>query len=61
MEDVSVLEPVIVIPNAHGDPTKPKRQTKKTNVSVPKTVTSIIYPSSQPYGLVSSGAADGCA
>jgi len=61
MEDVSVMEPVIVIPNAHGDPTKPTRRTKKTDVPVPKTVTSIIYPDSQPYGLVSSGAANGCA
>ncbi|KAF5364003.1 hypothetical protein D9756_000821 [Leucocoprinus leucothites] len=64
-----VLEPVVVILNAHGSPTAPKPKTeakpkarnakKLTSVPMPKTVTSLLYPESQSYGLVSSSASDG--
>ncbi|KAJ3562649.1 hypothetical protein NP233_g9441 [Leucocoprinus birnbaumii] len=61
VEGVYVSEPVIVIPNAHEAPTKTKSRkgSKLTSTPVTKAVTNIIYPSTQPYGLVSSGSSDG--
>jgi denticleless len=58
-DDSYVLEPVIVIPGAHEDQTKPKVRKTKKNISKPKTVTSLVYPDGEPYGLISSGAFDG--
>lgn len=58
-DDLYVLEPVIVIPGAHEDPTKPKVRKTKKNMPRPKTVTSLVYPEGEPYGLISSGAFDG--
>jgi denticleless len=58
-DDSYVLEPVMVIPGAHEDPTKPKARKTKKNIPMPKTVTSLIYPDGEPYGLISSGAFDG--
>ncbi|KAF9452210.1 WD40 repeat-like protein [Macrolepiota fuliginosa MF-IS2] len=58
-DGVSILSPVIVIADAHEDPTKPKARKSKKHTPMPKTVTSLIYPEGEPYGLVSSGAFDG--
>lgn len=58
-QDVYALNPVAVIPEAHEDPTKPKVRKTKKHAPMPKTVTSLIYPEGEPYGLVSSGAFDG--
>lgn len=58
-EGVSALGPVVTILEAHEDLTKPKVRKSKKHVPMPKTVTSLIYPEGNPYGLVSSGAFDG--
>ncbi|EGO01673.1 hypothetical protein SERLA73DRAFT_49690 [Serpula lacrymans var. lacrymans S7.3] len=53
----SVLSPVLVIPAAHGQDTSKGR--KKKVLPLPKSVTGLIYPNSQPHGLISSGSSDG--
>ncbi|KXN87912.1 hypothetical protein AN958_07922 [Leucoagaricus sp. SymC.cos] len=58
-EGVGVTRPVIVISDAHEDPTGPKVRKSKKHVPMPKTVTGLIFPESEPFGLVSSGAYDG--
>lgn len=58
-DGVPVLNPVVMISDAHEDPAKPKVRKNKKHTPMPKTVTSLIYPEGAPYGLVSSGAFDG--
>jgi denticleless len=48
-----------MIMDAHEDLTKPKARRSKKYVPIPKTITSILYPEGEPYGVVSSGAYDG--
>lgn len=53
--------PVVTIYGAHEDTvikSKPKPRKGKCQPT-PRTVTSILYSESQPYGLVSSGSSDG--
>lgn len=59
--DFSVTKPVVTIHSAHEDiSTKTKSKPRRGKQQhVPRTVTSILYPSLQPYGLVSSGSYDG--
>lgn len=60
--DCATCEPVAVIKGAHegahinGGKLKVKRGKKDP---LPRTVTSLLYPEGEPYGLVSSGAFDG--
>ncbi|KAF8639725.1 hypothetical protein AX17_000987 [Amanita inopinata Kibby_2008] len=62
-EDVyATSEPVVVINGAHeeahlkGGKAKTRRGKKNP---LPRTVTGLLYPDSEPYGLISSGAFDG--
>ena len=61
-DNYATCEPVIVIKGAHEaahiNGGKANAQRGKKN-PLPKTVTSLIYPDGEPYGLVSSGAFDG--
>ncbi|TFK76171.1 WD40 repeat-like protein [Pluteus cervinus] len=59
--DSSFIEPVITILGAHdegGSVGKPRPRRKK-NVPIPRSITNVLYPERQPYGLVSSGSSDG--
>ncbi|TFK43204.1 WD40-repeat-containing domain protein [Crucibulum laeve] len=56
-EGIMVSQPVIIIPEAHEDMVKPKRP--KKHIPVPRSVTGILYPESEPYGIVTSGSFDG--
>ncbi|KAF9008739.1 WD40-repeat-containing domain protein [Cyathus striatus] len=58
-DSLTACAPVITIPGAHEDLGKPKPRRGKKNVPAPKSVTSLLYPESDIYGLVSSGSADG--
>lgn len=60
-EDLTATKPTLTIHGAHGDTTvksKPKPRRGK-HQHAPRTVTALLYPASQPYGLVSSGSYDG--
>ena len=60
-EDIITPSPVMTIYDAHQDTvikSKPKPQ-KGKRVPTPRTVTSLLYPESQPFGLVSSSSFDG--
>lgn len=62
-DGVDVLSPVMTIPGAHEDMTakgKPKVHRGK-KVPMPRTVTNVLYPACDPYGIVSSGSYDGYA
>jgi len=53
--------PMMTIHGAHENTivkSKPKPRKGKQN-SAPRTITNLLYPESQPYGLVSSGSFDG--
>ncbi|GLB33547.1 putative WD domain, G-beta repeat containing protein [Lyophyllum shimeji] len=54
----SVLSPVISIAGAHED-AKFKRGRRGKNVPTPRSITSLLYPETGPYGLISSGSFDG--
>ncbi|GBE79403.1 hypothetical protein SCP_0206010 [Sparassis crispa] len=54
------IAPVIVIPNAHGAPSKPKGRKGKLAPAAPlRSITSLVYPEGNPYCVVSSGSFDG--
>ena len=60
VDETDVLGPVLTINGAHGEETQTKvrRKTAKASVSS-RTVTSLLHPINNPYGLVSSGSFDG--
>lgn len=60
-EDIITPSPVMTIYDAHGDTaikSKPNPR-KGKQVPSPRSVTNLLYPQSQPFGLVSSGSFDG--
>lgn len=60
-ENIDVLSPVMTIFGAHEDVTV--KGTPKVNrgkkVPMPRSVTNVLYPECNPYGIVSSGSYDG--
>jgi denticleless len=54
---VGICRPVMTIPAAHNEPKKRGRKGKSSPVA--RSVTSLIYPEGEPYGVVSSEAFDG--
>ena len=60
-EDIITPSPVMTIYGAHEDTvikSKPK-PLKVKHVSSPRSVTNLLYPESQPFGIVSSSSFDG--
>jgi denticleless len=60
-EDIITPSPVMTIYNAHEDTairSKPNPR-KGKQVPSPRSVTNLLYPQSQPFGLVSSSSFDG--
>ena len=59
--DLSATKPTLTIHGAHEDiaiKSRPRARRGK-HQHVPRTVTALLYPESQPHGLVSSGSYDG--
>ncbi|TFY69439.1 hypothetical protein EVG20_g3157 [Dentipellis fragilis] len=60
-DGISLLDPVMTIKGAHGEdaPAKGRGRKPKASATAARSVTSLLYPENDPYGLVSSGSFDG--
>ncbi|KAI0068996.1 WD40 repeat-like protein [Artomyces pyxidatus] len=53
------ISPVLTIKGAHGEDPQSKGRGRKAKTSGSRTVTSLLYPNTDPYGLISGGSFDG--
>jgi denticleless len=59
-DGTETLRPVMMIPGAHETAgSKGMRKRKGKTVPMAKSVTSLVYPDTEPYGLISGGSFDG--